>query len=126
MKVTKDNIALVAHRLKVLSNGFIEQTFYPPAKKVNAVCKKLGITDGCITRIEQSAISHFDTVIITLETNFCGFPPFIRIHNNIQDDRYYMAMIIEVGDEITFNKGLIIIKDTNIIIDEKCICKIKY
>lgn len=74
-------------------------------------------------------MSTFDNV--SIEQDQTGSDKYIRIHNNGNDwdwDYYnsYKAFCIHVGDEITFNKGLITIRSPYVIHDAKCIIKIKY
>ena len=132
MKVTNSNIAYVAHLLKKsISNGFTHQRFYPEAKKRNLILNHFNIKNiGYeLYSIEESNLSTFDNV--SIEQDQTGSDKYIRIHNNGTDsgwDYYdsYKAFCIYIGDEITFNKNLIVIRCPFVIHNAKSIVKIKY
>lgn len=128
MKVTKSNLHYVAKLLrKCLTNGFNVQTFYPEAKKFNSILKHFNIENdwkNFLYKIEQSNICNFEQGVIEIEDTY------IRIHNNLKSNAYfednYRAMLVYVGDEIKFNKGLITIRQKFVTHDAKCIEKITF
>lgn len=130
MKITASNLSYVAHLLrKNLSNGFKSQTFYPEAKRFNSILKHFNINNNFkdfLYKIEQSTICEFEKGIIEVEDTY------IRIHNGIygNESQYendpYKATIIEIGDEITFNKGIIKVRQKFPIHNAKCIEKITF
>ena len=131
MKVTQSNLHYVAYLLRnVLSDGFIIQSFYPEAKRFNSILKHFKIKEDWkdfLYKIEQSIECSFEKGIIEIESDY------IRIHNGIYSnsdsdffDDPYKVTLIHVGDEITFNKGLIKIRASFVLHDAKCIDKITY
>ena len=131
MKITKANLSYVAHLLrKNISNGFTSQAFYPEAKRFNSILKYFNINNNFedfLYKIEQSNICEFEKGIIEIEDTY------IRIHNGVYSnndyefwDDPYKATIVEIGDEIKFNKGLITIRQKFITHDAKCIEKITF
>ena len=131
MKVTKSNLHYVARLLrKYLMNGFNTQTFYPEAKKFNSVLRHFNIENNRIEflyKIERSNVCNFQQGIVEIEDYY------IRIHNNNFSTDYwdedldnYRAMLVYVGDEIKFNKGLITIRQEFVTHDAKCIEKITF
>lgn len=131
MKVTQSNLHYVSYLLhKVLSNGFNIQTFYPEAKRFNSVLKYFKIEDkkeDFFYKVEKSNICNFQQGVVEIEDTY------IRIHNNNFSTNYwddsidnYCAMLVHIGDEIKFNKGLIIIRQKFVLHDAKCIQKIKF
>ena len=131
MKVTKSNLHYVARLLsKYLTNGFNTQTFYPESKKFNSVLRHFNIENNWaefIYKIERSNVCNFQQGIVEIEDHY------IRIHNNNFSTDYwnedldnYRAMLVYVGDEIKFNKGLITIRQKFVTNDAKCIEKITF
>ena len=131
MKVTKSNLHYVAKLLrKCLTNGFNVQTFYPEGKKFNSVLRHFNIENNWVEflyKIERSYVCNFQQGIVEVEDHY------IRIHNNDFSTNYwdedldnYRVMIVYVGDEIKFNKGLITVRQKFITHDAKCIEKITF
>ena len=131
MKITKANLSYVAHLLrKNISNGFTSQAFYPEAKRFNSILKYFNINNNFedfLYKIEESNICEFEKGIIEIEDTY------IRIHNGVYSnndyefwDDPYKATIVEIGDEIKFNKGLITIRQKFPIHDAKCIEKFTF
>jgi predicted RNA-binding protein associated with RNAse of E/G family len=129
MKVTESNLHYIVHLLsKCITNGFNIQTFYPEAKKQNSILKHFKIEynfNDFLYQIEESNVAYFQQGIIEIEDTY------IRIHNNLQSSTNFWednhkAMLINIGDEIKFNRGLITIRCPFVIHDAKCIQKITY
>lgn len=131
MKITKANLSYVAHLLrKNISNGFTSQAFYPEAKRFNSILKHFKIKEDWkdfLYKVEQSIECSFEKGIIEVESDY------IRIHNEIYSnfnsdffDDPHKATLIHVGDEITFNKGLITIRQKFVTHDAKCIEKFTF
>ena len=131
MKVTKSNLHYIARLLrKYLTNGFNTQTFYPEAKKFNSVLMHFNIENNWsefLYKIERSNVCNFKQGIVEIEDYY------IRIHNNDFSTDYwdedfdnYCAILVYVGDEIKFNKGLITIRQKNVTNDAKSIEKITF
>lgn len=128
MKVTKSNLHYVAKLLcKCLTNGFNVQTFYPEAKKFNSVLRHFNIENNWkdfLYKIEQSNVCNFEQGVIEIEDTY------IRIHNNLKSNAYfednYSAMLVQIGDDIKFNKGLITIRCPFILHNARCIEKITF
>lgn len=138
MKITEQNISYIAHLLKkTISNGFVEQTFYPSSKKFNSVLKHFNVEDNWrdfLYKVEESNKSHFIKGIVEID-NFFNEYKYIRIHNNgernssffdMDFDDGYMAMVIHCGNEISFNKNRIVIKQKHPLGEEKVFSIINY
>ena len=130
MRITKANLFYVAHLLrKNISNGFKSQVFYPEAKRFNTPLKYFNIPNNefnFLYKIEKSNPYHFEKGVIEVEDTY------IRIHNGLYNNESewwnnpYKATLIEIGDEIIFNKGLIKIRQKFVIHDAKCIKKFTF
>ena len=139
MKVTKSNIHFVAHLLKkCLTNGFVIQTYYPTAKKQNSILKHFNIENNWsdfLYRIENSDKANFRKAVIEIDNKHHRYN-YIRIHNDGEtssdfmdydfNDNSYMAMIIHIGDKITFNKGRIVICKKHFLSNENILEIINY